>query len=218
MKFIQANSKNYKVGRTSSIKYLVIHFTANDGDTAEGNCNYFKNSEPISSAHYFVDEKEICQSVKESDTAYHCGAKTYTHDNCRNGNSIGIELCSRYNGNLKTDKDKNTVDFAKYYFKQETIDNAVNLTWELMQKYNISTENVLRHYDVTGKTCPAPFVITPLLWDNFINKLKIREIINTLSKVDIIAEPEKWYKKLEDDVNSYWLAKKTADYINRGGK
>lgn len=218
MKFIQANPKNYKIGRTQQIKYLVIHFTANDGDTAEGNCKYFRDSVPIASAHYYVDENEVCQSVKEGDTAYHCGANSYKHAECRNSNSIGIELCSQYSGNLKKDKDKNAIDFSKFYFKQSTINNAIRLTWELMRKYNIATKNVLRHHDVTGKTCPAPFVTTPVLWNNFIKKLEIKEIVNTLLNVGVIAEPEKWYKKLEEDVNSYWLAKKTADYINRGVK
>ena len=118
-------TKNYKQLSNRQIKYIVIHYTANDGDTAWGNTNYFKNTYRGASAHYFVDENEIWQSVKEGDTAYHCGANIYKHKICRNSNSIGIELCSRQY------KD------GSYYIMPETVVNAVKLVKELMSKYSI---------------------------------------------------------------------------------
>lgn len=160
MVFKSAHASNFKKGRTDSIKYIVIHYTANNGDTAKNNLNYFANNQNLSaSAHYFVDENEVCQSVKDTDTAYHCGAKTYKHKVCRNSNSIGIELCSR--------KDTN----GKFYFKDNTLANALSLTKELMQKYHIPVTNVVRHYDVTGKICPAPMVNDEKLWNEFLSKL-----------------------------------------------
>ncbi|MGI5824522.1 MAG: N-acetylmuramoyl-L-alanine amidase family protein [Bacillota bacterium] len=159
--FLQAAAGNYKAGRSQKIKYIVIHYTANNGDTAKGNAVYFHNNRTLqASAHYFVDEKEVWQSVKEGDTAYHCGGKTYRHKECRNANAIGIELCSRKSGG------------GKYYFKSETVDNAAELTRSLMEKYGIDREHVIRHYDVTGKNCPAPFVEDITQWQNFKNKLK----------------------------------------------
>ena len=58
------------------------------------------------SAHYFVDENSVYQSVEDKNIAWHCGAKKYKHSTCRN--SIGVELCSR--------KDSN----GNYYFKDKT--------------------------------------------------------------------------------------------------
>lgn len=154
-----ADKSNYTKGRNLSVKYLVIHFTANNGDTAKGNCNYFQGKNRNASAHYFVDENEIYQSVKDTDTAWHCGAKKYYHTYCRNNNSIGIELCSR--------KDS----CGKYYFKDETVSNAVLLVKQLMKKYNITINNIVRHYDVTHKICPAPFVEYTKDWESFKNRL-----------------------------------------------
>ena len=172
MNFKQAHSSNFRVGRISPIKYLVIHYTSNNGDTAKNNIDYYARTPNLSaSAHYYVDENEIWQSVLEKDTAWHCGASTYKHNECRNSNSIGIELCSRYTGNLTADKKANTVDFNKYYFKDAVIERAVTLTKELMAKYNIPISNVIRHYDVTGKTCPAPMVNDTKQWQAFLNKL-----------------------------------------------
>ncbi len=154
-----ANKTNYTNGRNSPIKYIVTHFTANNGDTAMGNCNYFQGANRNASAHYFVDENEIYQSVKDSDTAWHCGASKYYHPDCRNGNSIGIELCSRIDSN------------EKYYFKNPTVSNAVHLVKQLMRKYSITADRILRHYDVTRKVCPAPFVYDINDWENFKKKL-----------------------------------------------
>ena len=96
--FKAARVENYRVSDRSAadIRYLVIHFTANDGDTAKNNADYFAREAPGVSAHFFVDEKEIWQSVREKDIAWHCGTRgMYFHPYCRNANSLGIELCSR---------------------------------------------------------------------------------------------------------------------------
>lgn len=217
MNFKQCNSTNYKSGRTSDIKYIVIHYTANNGDTASGNANYFANTKNISaSAHYFVDENTIWQSVKDIDTAWHCGAKSYKHPYCRNNNSIGIELCSR--------KDAK----GNYYFKDETVKNAAELTKALMAKYNISAANVIRHYDVTGKVCPAPMVDKVSLWNEFKKMISIStkkletgndiiwELMNGKYKVEII-DVNRAVAALDNAKNSkefmslYWILYKLVN-------
>jgi N-acetylmuramoyl-L-alanine amidase CwlA len=137
-----ANKGNYGSTRsTNDIKYIVIHYTGNDGDTDENNGKYFANNVVQVSAHYFVDDDSITQSVPDNYVAWHCGGKSYKHKYCRNTNSIGIEIC---------DDVKNGV----VYPSAKTIQNALELTVYLMNKYKIPRENVIRHYDVTGKLCP----------------------------------------------------------------
>lgn len=155
--------QNWNVGTISRIKYKVIHYTANNGDTALGNTNYFKSYRGAS-AHYFVDENNIYQSVEDKNIAWHCGANHYKHPYCRNSNSIGVELCSRKNSN------------GTYYFKDKTVDNAVWLVKYLMAKYNVPITNVIRHYDVTGKICPEPYVRDVKAWENFKSRLTATEI------------------------------------------
>lgn len=138
-----ANKANYGQSRsTSSIKYIVVHYTGNDGDTDENNGKYFKNNVVKTSAHYFVDGDSITQAVPDNYVAYHCGATKYKHASCRNSNSLAVELC---------DDVKNGV----VYPSAATIANAVDLVKDLMKKYNVPAANVIRHYDVTGKLCPA---------------------------------------------------------------
>ena len=160
MDFKQANEANFARGRTQPIEFLVIHYTANNGDTVQNNLDYFAGNAVGASAHYFVDENGYGQSVKDADTAWHCGASSYRHEACRNANSIGMELCSR--------KDSK----GNYYFMDQTVYNAAVLARQLMQTYGIDRAHVLRHYDVTGKRCPAPMVDNPTLWENFLNLLE----------------------------------------------
>lgn len=159
MEFIACNTANYSVGRTRPVQYIVMHYTANNGDTAKNNCDYYHRVGGLqASAHYFVDEHGVMQSVREVDTAWHCGAEArhpYWHPECRNANSIGIEMCSRKRAD------------GSYYIKPETVANAAALAKDIMQRYGIDADHVLRHYDVTGKRCPMPWVDDPAQWAAF---------------------------------------------------
>ncbi len=89
-----AHSNNFTKGIKQKIQFIVIHYTDNNGDLAKSNCNYFKSANRNASAHYFIDEKEIWQSVEDNNTAWHCGTRVrYYHNKSRNDNAIGIELC-----------------------------------------------------------------------------------------------------------------------------
>ena len=160
MEFIACNTDNYRAGRTQPVRYIVMHYTANNGDTAKNNCDYYHRVGGLqASAHYFCDEHGAMQSVRECDTAWHCGARAYWHPECRNANSIGIEMCSRKRAD------------GSYYILPETVVNAAALAREIMQRYGIDTDHVLRHYDVTGKRCPMPWVDDPAQWAAFLATL-----------------------------------------------
>ena len=153
IKQLRANVGNYGPARNAqAIRYIVIHYTGNDGDTAMNNAKYYASTVVKSSAHYFVDNKEIVQSVPDLRVAWAVGGGKYPscpqtgggtlYNICRNTNSISIELCD-----AKRD--------GTYAPAPETIAAALELTRSLMKKYNIPASNVIRHFDVTGKLCPA---------------------------------------------------------------
>ena len=184
MYFKPCNQKNYSNLERSknTIKYIVVHYTAGNGDTARNNVDYFAREAVGASAHYFVDEKEVTCSVPWYYPAWHCGGSKLTKDAafygvCTNSNSIGVELCSRKaNG--------------EYYFKEETVNNAAAFVADLMQTYNIPIDRVIRHYDVTGKICPAPFV-SDAAWAQF------KERVKAVSCGKVVETVE-YYEKLED--------------------
>ena len=183
MEFVSCDPSNYRAGRTQPVRYIVMHYTANNGDTAKNNCDYYHRVGGLqASAHYFCDEHGVMQSVREGDTAWHCGARAYWHPECRNGNSIGIEMCSRKRAD------------GSYYIKPETVANAAALAREIMQRYGIDTEHVVRHYDVTGKRCPMPWVDDPAQWTAFKDMLMPKSTTTDEEDEDDMVR----YNKLED--------------------
>ena len=150
-------TRNYTRGNNRSIKYIVVHYVG-AVSTAKNNSDYFKSIYRGASAHYFVDDNDIYRVVRDEDIAWHCGTTGKYYSNCRNSNSIGIEMCC-YNNNGTLDISENIVN------------RTIELVKELMAKYKIPAENVIRHYDVTHKCCPAPFVNNPSRWNDFKNRL-----------------------------------------------
>lgn len=147
---------NFRKGNGKQNKYIVIHYVGATG-SAEDNCRYFLSNYRGASAHYFVGhDGEVWQSVLDADIAWHCGATRYKHPYCRNDNSIGVEMCCRKNLSNNT-----------WYFEEETIKATTELVKELMKKYNIPAANVVRHWDVTGKMCPEPYVRDTDAWNTF---------------------------------------------------
>ena len=170
---------NFKKGNNKQNKYIVIHYVGAEGG-AEANCKYFERVYRAASAHYFVGHAgEVWQCVADSDVAWHCGATKYKHADCRNTNSIGIEMCCRKGAN--------------WYFEPATIASTIDLVKMLMAKYNIPVENVIRHYDVTGKRCPEPYVRETADWNLFKSQL-------TTTKLEEVKPEKKTNEEIAKEV------------------
>jgi N-acetylmuramoyl-L-alanine amidase CwlA len=166
---IKAHPGNYDDEAKRNTSYIVMHYTGNDDDNAENNAKYFNGNDVDVSAHFFVDETRIHQSVELRDEAWHCGTDgKYYHSKCRNANSIGIEMTTA----------------GKYKISAETIENSAYLCAYLCEMLNIKSSDVdtyvLRHYDVTHKRCPAQFVDNPNEWGAF--KSKVKSILKAKEK------------------------------------
>lgn len=171
------HSSNYYDYRNAPIQYIVIHYTANNGDTAKANCTYFSGANRSASAHYFVGDDGIYQSVPDQCAAWAVGGtSSYKHPHCRNMNSISIEMCSRKDGN------------GKFYIKDNVVAQTIELTKYLMTKYSIDPDHVLRHYDVWNKQCPEPFVRNPELWTSFKSRLTEKAVNTRPTEEDIDME------------------------------
>lgn len=213
---------NYRQGRNKLNKYIVIHYVGATGG-AEANCRYFLSNYRGASAHYFVGHAgEVWQCVEDKNIAWHCGAARYKHAYCRNENSIGIELCCKKNVSNNT-----------WYFEEETVKAAIELTKELMAKYNIPIGNVIRHYDVTGKVCPEPYVRDSAAWETFkanlisnpapvasgykvkvtADSLNVRKGAGVLHKVTTVIHKGEVYT-IVDECNGWGKLKSGAGWIN----
>ena len=134
--FIQCDSRNYTAGRQGNrISKIVVHYTGTEA-SAHNNLLYFSRSSAGASAHYFIDrDGTLRQSVSEGDTAWHAG------DWGANLCSVGIEVVSGGSD-----------------FTEAQVETLAALVAEIRSRCGIGADNVIRHYDVTGKLCPAPYV------------------------------------------------------------
>lgn len=166
---------NRTIANSRKIKYIVVHYVG-AVSTAKNNLDYLYSEKRKSSAHYFVDENEIWQCVDDSNVAWHCGGAKKYYSECRNSNSIGIELCCK--------KD----ELGNWYFEKQTIQNAIELVQYLMKVHGIKIENVIRHYDVTHKICPEPYVRDEKAWNNFKRRIAMKEITDVKEALDYLVE------------------------------
>lgn len=132
--------------RLKKVKGIVIHYTANPGSTAENNRNYFEglkdSGETSASSHFIVGLKgEVIQCVPLNEIAY--------ASNKRNKDTISIECCHEDESGR---------------FNEATYQSLIKLTAWLCGKYNLKQDNIIRHYDVTGKICPKYFVEHEEAW------------------------------------------------------
>ena len=128
---------------------IVIHYTANPGTTAEQNRSYFEglkdSGETYASSHFVVGiSGEIVQCIPCNEIAY--------ASNDRNSDTISVECC------IPDETGK---------FTDETYQSLVHLVTWLMGRYDLTTDDVIRHYDVTGKNCPKYFVENEGAWETF---------------------------------------------------
>lgn len=128
------------------VNYIAIHYTANPGSTAMSNRNYFENlattQENKVSSHFVVGlEGEVVQCIPTSEMSY--------ATNSRNVDTISIECCH---------------PDETGQFNTATYDSAVKLTAWLCTRFGLTSDQVIRHYDVTGKDCPKYYVENPDAW------------------------------------------------------
>lgn len=190
--------RNFRSRKETPIKYLVIHDTGNTnpGAGALNHRNYVENNSRGASAHYFVDDKVIVQYVGDSMAAGSVGDGKGKFG-ITNSNSLSIEMCINSDGN-----------YLKMY------KNTVELTKNLMKKFNIPWERVVRHYDASRKNCPGH--MRPNNWEKW-KKFKedIKEPIEW--EIDLSKDSEFGVNKvMEKDYKGHW-AEKAIDEVKEAG-
>ncbi|MCD8377083.1 MAG: N-acetylmuramoyl-L-alanine amidase [Oscillospiraceae bacterium] len=154
-----AHNTTAKAGR--NIEYLVVHYTAGTTSRAGAAANvaaYFASTDNQASADFIVDDETAVQYNPDLDNRYcwHCGGSRLNtkggglYGACKNANSIGVELCSTNSSGKAA-----AANDGSWSFTQAVLERGSALLRELMERYGIDAEHVIRHYDVTGKLCPG---------------------------------------------------------------
>ena len=147
---LSPNEYSRPVLPTDGLKGIVVHYTANPGTTAQQNRDYFEGLKDShltkASSNYVIGlDGEIIRCIPDDEVAY--------ASNERNHDTISIECCH--------------FDETGEFYRQ-TYQSLVHLVAYLMGEYDIPLDGVIRHYDVTGKSCPKYYVDHPDEWATFL--------------------------------------------------
>ncbi len=133
-----------RTGRTlTQLNNIVVHYVGNPNTTAKQNRDYFNNDGTDVSSHFVVGlEGEIVQCLPLNEIS--------AASNHRNFDTISIEVC-------------HPDDSGRY--SELTYSSLIKLLTWLCNSLNMSAEDIIRHYDVSGKLCPIYYVENPEEWE-----------------------------------------------------
>ncbi len=175
---------------TMNVRYIGRKYIRNETGTFESDG---KTPFRFGSAHVFCDMDSITLAIPVDEVAWGCGDKNFhggyqpvaesTFKRRQNFQTVSVEICN--NDAVKnSDEDWDgavsnarqwVIDFLKDQKLTVDVDGSLN-----PQKLKATPEAgkilILRHYDLTGKNCPARFVKDTEAWESF-----IRDISNSVA-------------------------------------
>lgn len=162
--FLTPNKYSRPQKRLECVKKIAVHYVGNPGSSAKNNRDYFENlkstHERYVSAHFVIGlSGEIIQCIPTDEWSY-C-------TNQANGYSISIECCHPDS----TGK-----------FTEATESSLIELCAYLCRKFGLTSDDIIRHYDVTGKHCPLWYVSHPEAFKAF--KERVRTALSGTSDTD----------------------------------
>jgi len=173
--FLPVNEYSRPGTQIEKVNGIVIHYIGNPDTTAMQNRNYFANlsitKETHASSNFIIClDGAIVQCVPVDEIAY--------ASNARNADTISIELCH-------PDETGN--------FTDATYESAIYLTAWLCIRFGLNADDIIRHYDVTGKQCPKLFVEDEDAWEAF--KADVMNAVELVSDVDEERPHDPFYRR-----------------------
>ena len=131
----------------NKVNSVVVHYTANPNTSAKANRDYFENlrieKTTSASSHFIIGlEGEIIQCIPLDEISY--------ASNDRNYDTISIEVCH---------------PDATGKFNEKSYEALIELLSWICTEYRLDKDDIIRHYDVSGKNCPLYYVKNPEAWD-----------------------------------------------------
>lgn len=179
-------SLNHRLRTKGSYKKttITVHSTGNADSTAENERNWLDNISNTRDAswHYVVGENVIIQALPDDAEAWHCG------DSNGNKYSLSVEICE--SGDRK-----------------KTLRNAAEFVAQKADELGLSENEIVRHFDWTGKNCPRiliddKYIKAGMDWKWFIMEVKgfmanitqheFNEMLDNYLEERAKKEPSEW--------------------------
>lgn len=187
VKHIRRNQYSRSGDKLLRLQAIVVHYTANPGGDADMHYRYFNTlNGRYAGAHIFVDRNKALELMPLDEVAYHANERKagplwsalkatapYYPGGNANLLTVGIEMCLEPDGS----------------FHPDTIERTRQVVKMLQAKFPhlADTQNrVVRHYDITGKSCPKPFVESPAAWAKFLKSID-EPVMSTAKKEPAVS-------------------------------
>ncbi|MDN3019219.1 N-acetylmuramoyl-L-alanine amidase [Paenibacillus sp. BSR1-1] len=159
-RLIPASHKETRPGIKLVPKYITIHETDNPNPGADAEAHarlQERGNSRKASWHLQVDDHQVIQSIPFNEVAWAAGTSA------GNRSSVHLEICVNSDGN-----------FLK------AVENAVEVTKQLMIQFNIPITNVVQHNHWSGKDCPKNLRAGSkgITWSDFIDMCRANNTLN----------------------------------------
>jgi N-acetylmuramoyl-L-alanine amidase len=194
------------------VQAIVIHYTANRHANAEDHQEFFDGADGgnyrYAGAHIFVDKDEAVEVISLNEVAYQANEKeprlstlrataSYYPEGNANLLTLSIEMCIEEDGSFHP----NTVERTRLVVKY--------LQYKFPQLKD-TKNRVVRHYDVTGKICPKPYVENESAWKAFLNSI---DQVENVSKP--AAKPKSKPSYVGKRAESIYQGKEGLDFYSK---
>ena len=176
--FIRTGRRN-RPGRPNPCNFITIHTTGNRNATADAlaHARYLHGDTAANipvSWHYTTDNLRAVQHLPDNEDAFHAG------DGSGPGNrqSIGIEICVN----------------NRNWFRDACVLTA-NLTAELLNRHNLTINDIRQHHDWSRKNCPAELRSGEwgITWDDFLNMVSSHlESEDKQMRINSVSDAPEW--------------------------
>lgn len=155
--YLEINDYSRPGTKLKKVNSVFVHYTANKGTSAENNRSYFANlaqtHERAASAHFIIGyDGEVIQCIPLNEQAYAVIG--------RNEDSVSVECCY-----LAEDGS----------FTPQTYETLLHTLAWLLEEYDLTTKDILRHYDCGGKKCPLYYVEHEDAWKKLLSDVEAYE-------------------------------------------
>lgn len=203
-KYVRVNKYTRPGTKLGAVKKIVLHWTANPGASAHNHFRYFDGTaieqKRSASAHIFVDRAEAYCIVPLNEVAYHANDGSYRGVPALKPNanlcSLGVEMCVEKDGTIHVD----------------TIACTAKIVAELCRKYKLDADDIVRHYDITHKSCPTPWVRKPADFGAF------KKLVGAILKGGTISSKEEEEKTRMFNPSSNTLKNEVVTLIEEAHK
>lgn len=173
---------------TMNVNYIGRKFVIKDGKKYEADGETLFS---FGSAHIFCDMDSITEAIPVYEVAWGCGDKHYKGGYQRiaekvfkrrqNFETISVEICNNdviKNSSLDWDKAvENALRWVVTFLHECALKVDINSSLK-PQLVDGPLESgkilLLRHYDLTGKICPKPFIDDTKAWEAFVKEVAIQ--------------------------------------------